>query len=95
MTGPTTSDSKTMRHRQPLGFPAAFALFLGALVVLPGWVGAQTPSATSLEMRHFWHVFVAYAVAWVIIAGWLWSIVRRLRRTEERLSRLDGSGGPA
>lgn len=92
MTRPTTSDSKTMYHRRLVRLPVLLVL-LGILVVLPGLAAAQTPSATPLEMRHFWHVFIAYAVAWVILAAWLWSIVRRLRRTEDRLSRLDESGG--
>ena len=46
---------------------------------------AQAPEATRLEMRHFWHVFIAYAVAWVILFAWIVSILRRFRRLEEKL----------
>jgi CcmD family protein len=59
------------------------ALF--AFVTLVGPAAAQAPEATPLEMRHFWHVFIAYAVAWLLIGGWLFTIVRRLRKVEDRL----------
>lgn len=77
-----------MRYQRSLVLLALVTLAIGALG-LPSGLAAQTPSATPLEMRHFWHVFIAYAIAWVVLAGWLWSIVRRLRRTEERLSQMD------
>ncbi len=35
--------------------------------------------------RAYWHVFAAYAVLWILVLGWVISIVRRLRRVEERL----------
>ena len=62
---------------------ALFALAALALLAAPAW--AQAPEASPLEMRHFWHVFIAYALAWVLIGGWLFTIVRRLRKVEERL----------
>ncbi|MSR22682.1 MAG: CcmD family protein [Gemmatimonadetes bacterium] len=37
------------------------------------------------EMRQFWHVFAAYAVAWVLLFGWVASILRRLKKVEEKL----------
>jgi CcmD family protein len=62
---------------------ALLALVASALMAGPAW--AQAPEASPLEMRHFWHVFIAYALAWVLIGGWLFTIVRRLRKVEERL----------
>ena len=56
-----------------------------ALAALAGPAWAQAPEASPLEMRHFWHVFIGYTVAWVLIGGWLFTIVRRLRKVEERL----------
>jgi CcmD family protein len=56
-----------------------------ALVALADPTWAQAPDAAPLEMRHFWHVFIAYAIAWLLIGGWLFTIVRRLRKVEERL----------
>jgi CcmD family protein len=35
--------------------------------------------------RAYWHVFAAYAILWLLVFGWVISIVRRLRRVEERL----------
>ena len=68
--------------------PVAVAVVLltvlaSAVTAVPGL--AQTPAASPLEMRHFWHVFIAYAIAWILIGGWLFTIVRRLRRLEDRL----------
>ena len=64
---------------------ARATLVLATLLVLASQALAQTPAATPLEMRHFWHVFIAYAIAWMFVGGWLFLIVRRLRRVEERL----------
>lgn len=67
-----------------------FGMFLVGLFLLLGGVpldlaGQVNPAAQSPQMRHFWHVFLAYASAWVLLFGWVVSIVRRLRRVEERL----------
>lgn len=59
---------------------------VAALLVLPPapllGQGAAPPS-----FRPFWHVFAAYAIAWLLVLGWLISIARRLGRVEERLGR--------
>jgi CcmD family protein len=78
-----------MRHLRSRTRLYALVVAFIAAGCLPVLAQAQTPTATPLEMRHFWHVFVAYALAWIILFGWIWSIVRRLRRTEARLSELD------
>lgn len=78
------------RLRGPLArLRTALALFVAVVALTtPGLLAAQTtPLAANPQMRHFWHVFVAYAIAWVLIFGWLVSILRRLRRVEERLER--------
>lgn len=68
--------------------PALLALALlacsaGALVAqeLPG----STMAGQSL--RPYWHVFIAYAIAIVLVLGWVISIGRRLKDVEERLGR--------
>lgn len=55
-------------------------------------VGAQEvqsfPEAAALReqsLRPYWHVFVAYTIAIVMIGGWAISIARRLRQIEDRL----------
>jgi CcmD family protein len=77
------------RLARPAGVAAAALAVLAAAVLasVPEAVQAQatTPAATSPQMRHFWHVFAAYAVAWILLFGWVVAIFRRLRRVEERL----------
>ncbi len=63
---------------------AFLALACLGLLIGPEILAAQVETGTR-EMRHFWHVFIAYAAAWILILGWIVSIVRRLRRVEERL----------
>jgi CcmD family protein len=51
---------------------------------------AQTlPQSTlpSQSLRPYWHVFIAYSIAIVLVLGWVISIGRRLRDVEERLGR--------
>ena len=43
-----------------------------------GGLGSQT-------LRPYWHVFIAYTIAIVLVLGWVISIGRRLRDVEERL----------
>jgi CcmD family protein len=79
---------KSLLVQAPRARLAHAAVTLLALLVsgaMAGPVFAQQAAAPPLEMRHFWHVFIAYALAWVLIGGWLFSIVRRLRKVEERL----------
>ncbi len=51
---------------------------LSAMAQEAGALGRQTLG------RPYWHVFAAYAIAWVAIFGWGISMARRLRRVEER-----------
>jgi len=44
---------------------------------------ASTMGAQSL--RPYWHVFIAYTIAIVLVLGWVISIGRRLKDVEERL----------
>ena len=37
--------------------------------------------------RPYWYVFVAYAVVWLLVAGWVISIARRLSDVEKQLGR--------
>jgi CcmD family protein len=54
---------------------ATTAAALGAQV--GGNLGAQS-------LRPYWHVFIAYAIAWALIGGWVISIARRLGALEKR-----------
>ena len=48
---------------------------------------SQTDAATlaSQNLRPYWHVFVAFALAWVLVFGWIVSVARRLARVERNL----------
>ena len=65
-----------------------FAVSLMALAILtlslaPEAVEAQV--AAGPRMRDFWHVFIAYALAWALLFGWVVAIFRRLGRLTEKL----------
>jgi CcmD family protein len=63
--------------------------FLMALLI--SLVPATDLAAQATELgrqtlgRPYWHVFIAYAIAWLLIGGWVISIARRLARVERRL----------
>ena len=66
-------------------------LVLGAILVfVPGHALAQTGMANaqalaSQNLRGYTHMFIAYALAWILIFGWVVSIARRLGRVEKAL----------
>jgi CcmD family protein len=67
---------------RPLLTLGAVAIFL----LLPIGVGAQEGVfAPEVQMRHFWHVFIAYAIAWIFLFSWVVSILKRMKGVEERL----------
>ena len=79
---------QALLHARPsgAGMIAGTMLLIGVASMIPLELFAQAaPAATRLEMRHFWHVFIAYALAWAILFGWVLSILKRLRRVEEKL----------
>jgi len=63
--------------------PYALVTLLFAGVSAP--LGAQDIQTQELG-RAYWHVFAAYAIAWVVILGWIVSVARRLARVEARLN---------
>ncbi len=64
---------------------AAFVLGVLLLQASPVWAQAGTALGQQTLGRAYWHVFAAYAIVWLLVGGWMFSIVRRLRRVEERL----------
>ncbi len=63
----------------------AFVLGVLLLQASPVWAQAGTVLGRQTLGRAYWHVFAAYAIVLLLIGGWVISIVRRLRRVEERL----------
>ena len=62
-----------------------FVLGVLLLQASPVWAQAGTALGEQTLGRAYWHVFAAYAIVWLLVGGWMFSIVRRLRRVEERL----------
>jgi CcmD family protein len=75
------------RHftRRSARVPAPVILLVALLLLAPVDAFAQA-TAEARQMRHFWHVFAAYAIAWILLFGWLVSILKRIKRVEERLN---------
>jgi CcmD family protein len=71
----------------------ALYLFVGAslLILLPEVAlgqesGLPDPQALGRQsLRGYSHMFAAYALAWLLIGGWIVSIARRLARLEKAL----------
>lgn len=64
------------------------ALALLAFGALPAWAqDAAMPAAgmARQSLRPYWHVFIAYAIAIILVLVWVVSISRRLRDVEDRL----------
>jgi len=55
-----------------------------ALFLLPLGLEGQA-AASAPRMRDFWHVFIAYGIAWAILFGWVFAIFRRLGRIKSKL----------
>ncbi|MDZ7779291.1 MAG: CcmD family protein [Gemmatimonadota bacterium] len=55
----------------------------------PAWAqempGLPSSGLAQQSLRPYWHVFIAYAIAIVLVLGWVVSISRRLKDVEERL----------
>ena len=63
---------------------------LAVLVCFPTLVQAQgglaDPEAIAAQnLRGYTHMFIAYAIAWALVLGWVISIARRLGRVEAAL----------
>ncbi len=74
-----------MAQRWFCRWTTAFVLGVILLRASPAWAQAGTALGSQTLGRGYWHVFAAYALVWILVLGWVISIVRRLRRVEERL----------
>lgn len=50
---------------------------------------SSAPVNPPRTLRAYWHVFVAFAVAWALIFGYTLSLGRRFRRLEDQLTGLE------
>jgi CcmD family protein len=75
-----------MIRRSLSRFVMAALLVACVIPLAAGPLAGQAEELASQGLgRAYWHVFVAYAVAWILILGWVVSIARRLGRVERSL----------
>ncbi len=48
--------------------------------------GLPLTAAPPRTLRAYWHVFIAFAVAWVLLFGYVVTLARRFRRLEEQVA---------
>jgi CcmD family protein len=65
----------------------AFSAVIGLWMALPSAIMAQGGPPPSL--RPYWHVFIAYLILWILVAGWVISIAKRLGRIEKQIGDAD------
>ena len=69
---------------------AVVAVLTSILLLLPevaiGQGMADADAIASQNLRGYTHMFIAYAIAWVVVVGWVISIARRLGRVEKALN---------
>jgi len=70
-----------MKNLRIVALPLLFLLL--AAVDVEGQLPGNQMATQSL--RAYWHVFIAYAIAIVMVLGWVVSIARRLARIEAQL----------
>ncbi|MEX2581658.1 MAG: CcmD family protein [Gemmatimonadota bacterium] len=69
------------------GTPQAMGV---ALQAAPAQTGSPLPqqNATARTMRAYWHVFIAFAVVWLLLFGYALTVGRRFGQLEEEVRRL-------
>ena len=62
-------------------------LVVTLFIIFASTASAQVePGALAQQsLRAYWHVFIAYAIAWALIFGWVVSLARRLGRAAREL----------
>jgi CcmD family protein len=72
--------------------PRRLALAAAATLAAVAPVAAQAVSAPAAglsgqSLRPYQFVFLAYALAWLLVMGWVVAVARRLARLERRLGK--------
>ena len=73
-----------MRHRLQ-HFALRAVLGLALLLAGPAQLLAQMEETTPGGMSAYRNVFIAYAVVWLLVGGWILSIARRMTALSRRL----------
>ena len=69
------------RPRPAIVLLAALAVLLLSSAPAAAQVGTEVLARQSL--RPYWYVFIAYALAWLLLLGWMFSIGRRMRGLDD------------
>ena len=69
--------------------PSASAAGAPAPMQSSGLPTAPPPPRT---MRAYWHVFIAFAIAWALLFGYVVALGRRFGSLEREIKRLEGTG---
>ena len=54
--------------------------------------GLPVAAAPPRTLRAYWHVFIAFAIAWALLFGYVVMLGRRFGALEREVQRLEGSG---
>ena len=54
--------------------------------------GLPVAAAPPRTLRAYWHVFIAFAIAWALLFGYVVMLGRRFGSLEREIARLEGSG---
>ena len=54
--------------------------------------GLPVAAAPPRTLRAYWHVFIAFAIAWALLFGYVIALGRRFGALEREVQRLEGSG---
>jgi len=62
-------------------------LALAVVAIYAPDVAAQATDLAAQKLgRPYWHVFAAYAIGWIFIFGWVFTIGRRLAAIEQSVN---------
>ena len=61
------------------------AILILVLLVTASPLVAQMDQTTPGGLQAYRNVFLAYALVWILVAGWLVSVARRLTRVSKRI----------
>ncbi|MDP2958027.1 MAG: hypothetical protein Q8N53_16495 [Longimicrobiales bacterium] len=67
------------------GLPLLLALLVAAAPVLAQEAGMPGAGLSGQSLRPYQFVFLAYAIAWLMVLGWVVAIARRMAQVYKRL----------
>ena len=72
---------RNLDSRWRISIVAVLAVLLAPSYAAAAQVGTDVLARQSL--RPYWYVFIAYALVWMLLMGWVVSIGRRIRKLED------------